>query len=84
MTINAAGKKILLIDDEADKGWSDVLKQMLNGSTFKTIKEQAADYSSLSEAAQDEIESGNYDLIFLDLRMNGVQEEGKVRPEDFS
>ena len=25
-TINAAGKKILLIDDEADKGWSDVLK----------------------------------------------------------
>ena len=84
MTINAAGKKILLIDDEADKGWSDVLKQMLNGSTFKTIKEQAADYSSLSEEAQDEIESGNYDLIFLDLRMNGVQEEGKVRPEDFS
>lgn len=84
MAINAAGKKILLIDDEADKGWSDVLKQMLNGSTFKTIKEQAADYSSLSEEAQDEIESGNYDLIFLDLRMNGVQEEGKVRPEDFS
>ena len=83
-TINATGKKILLIDDEADKGWSDVLKQMLNGSSFKTIKEQAADFSSLSEEAQNEIKYGNYDLIFLDLRMNGAQEEGKVRPEDFS
>ena len=83
-TINATGKKILLIDDEADKGWSDVLKQMLNGSSFKTIKEQAADFSSLSEEAQNEIKSGNYDLIFLDLRMNGAQEEGKVRPADFS
>lgn len=83
-TINATGKKILLIDDEADKGWSDVLKQMLNGSSFNTIKEQAADFSSLSEEAQNEIKSGNYDLIFLDLRMNGAQEEGKVRPADFS
>ena len=83
-TINAAGKKILLIDDEADKGWSDVLKQMLNGSSFRTIKEYAADFSSLSEESQNEIKSGNYDLIFLDLRMNGAQEEGKVRPEDFS
>ena len=83
-TINATGKKILLIDDDADKGWSDVLKQMLNGSSFKTIKEQAADFSSLSEEAQNEIKYGNYDLIFLDLRMNGAQEEGKVRPEDFS
>ena len=82
--INAVGKKILLIDDEADKGWSDVLKQMLNGSSFKTIKEHAADFSSLSEESQDEIRFGNYDLIFLDLRMNGTQEEGKVRPEDFS
>ena len=83
-TINAVGKKILLIDDEADKGWSDVLKQMLNGSSFRTIKEYAADFSSLSEESQNEIKYGNYDLIFLDLRMNGAQEEGKIRPGDFS
>ena len=68
-TINAVGKKILLIDDEADKGWSDVLKQMLNGSSFRTIKKHAADFSSLSEESQNEIKSGNYDLIFLDLRI---------------
>lgn len=83
-TINAVGKKILLIDDEADKGWSDVLRQMLNGSSFRAIKEHAADFSSFSKESQNEIKFGNYDLIFLDLRINGAQEEGKVRPEDFS
>lgn len=82
--IETAGKKILLIDDEADKGWSDILKLMLKGSMFKPINEHAADFSDLSEDAKKEIALGNYDLIFLDLRMNGAQEEGKLRPEDFS
>lgn len=83
-SIEASGKRVLLIDDEADKGWSDVLAQMLSGCSFKTIKEHAADFEELSEDAKTEITSGNYDLIFLDLRMNGSQEEGKLRPEDFS
>lgn len=83
-SIEASGKRVLLIDDEADKGWSDVLAQMLSGCSFKTIKEHAADFEELSEDAKKEITSGNYDLIFLDLRMNGSQEEGKLRPEDFS
>lgn len=82
--IDATGKKILLIDDEADKGWKDVLRMLLPDSNFKTIQETVPDYDSLSVAAKKTIESGNYDLIFLDLRMNGTQEEGKVRPEDFS
>ena len=30
------------------------------------------------------VESGKYDLIFLDLRMNGVSEEGTLDPEEFS
>lgn len=82
--IEATGKKILLIDDEADKGWSDVLKQILVGACFKTIKEHTADFSSLSEEARHEITAGNYDLIFLDLRMNGALEEENLKPEDFS
>lgn len=82
--IDASGKKILLIDDEADKGWSDVLKQMLCGSVFKTIKEQAEDFTTLSENAQNEIKFGNYDLIFLDLRLNGAHEEGNLRPHELS
>jgi len=82
--IDAAGKKILLIDDEADKGWGDVLCKMLPNSEFKTIQEQVPDYEHLSNDAKKEIESGKYDLIFLDLRMNGVAEEDTLRPDDFS
>ncbi len=82
--IDAAGKKILLIDDEADKGWDDVLRKMLPNSEFKTIQEQVPDYESLSDDAKKTIESGKYDLIFLDLRMNGVAEEDTLSPNDFS
>ena len=82
--IDAAGKKILLIDDEADKGWDDVLRKILPNSEFKTIQEQVPDYESLSDDAKKTIESGKYDLIFLDLRMNGVEEEDTLRPSDFS
>jgi CheY-like chemotaxis protein len=82
--IEAAGKKILLIDDEADKGWSDVLSQMLKGAIFTTVCEKVSDYEELSEKARKEIENGDYDLIFLDLRMNGPAEENVLQPEDFS
>lgn len=82
--IDAVGKKILLIDDEADKGWDDVLRKMLPNSEFKTIQEQVPNYESLSEGAKKTIESGKYDLIFLDLRMNGVAEEDTLRPNEFS
>ena len=82
--IDAAGKKILLIDDEADKGWDDVLHKMLPNSEFKTIQERVPDYDSLSDGAKKTIESGKYDLIFLDLRMNGVAEENTLSPNDFS
>lgn len=82
--IDADGKKILLIDDEADKGWDDVLRRMLPKSDFKTIQEQVPDYESLTDGSKKEIESGKYDLIFLDLRMNGVVEENTLQPNEFS
>ena len=82
--IDATGKNILLIDDEADKGWDDVLRKMLPNSEFKTIKEEVPNYENLSDDAKKTIESGKYDLIFLDLRMNGVAEEETLRPNDFS
>lgn len=82
--IEAKGKKILLIDDEADKGWSDVLQKLLPNSELKTIQEQVPDYESLSNEAKRTIESGKYDLIFLDLRMNGINEEATLNTMDFS
>ena len=82
--IDAIGKNILLIDDEADKGWYDVLCQMLPDSIIVPIKERVTDYNSFSDNAKSEIESGKYDLILLDLRMNGVAEEDTLRPDEFS
>ena len=82
--IDGHGKKILLIDDEADKGWSDVLSKMITNVEFTTIQEQVPDYDSFSTEAKAKIESNDYDLIFLDLRLNGVKEENVIRSDDFS
>lgn len=86
MTINASGKKILLIDDEADKGWKDVIGRILNNSNLITFNQQTADYTHLSEDIKKEIEKEDADLIFLDLRINGVAEDTDehIRPYDFS
>ncbi len=82
--IDGHGKRILLIDDEAEKGWSDVLSRMIKNAQFQTIHEQVTDYESFSMEAKSIIESNNYDLIFLDLRMNGIKEENIINTNEFS
>ena len=82
--IDATGKKILLIDDEADKGWHEVLSKILPNSKVTLIQEKVPDYERFSDGARKLIESGYFDLIFLDLRMNGVEEEDTLRPDEFS
>ena len=83
-SIDGSGKRILLIDDEAEKGWSDVLSKMIKNVELHTIHEQVPDYESLSTESKSMIESNNYDLIFLDLRMNGIQEENVISTDEFS
>lgn len=83
-SIDGSGKRILLIDDEAEKGWSDVLSKMIKNVELQTIHEQVPDYESLSTESKSMIESNNYDLIFLDLRMNGIQEENVISTDEFS
>lgn len=83
-SIDGSGKRILLIDDEAEKGWSDVLSKMIKNVDLQTIHEQVPDYDSLSAESKSMIESNNYDLIFLDLRMNGIQEENVISTDEFS
>lgn len=84
--INAKGKRVLLIDDEADKGWEYVLKRLIvtNEDDFKVIGHKAKDYNDFSKEERDQIEKGGFDLIFLDLRMNGAEEEIVYQPKDFS
>ncbi len=84
--INAKGKRILLIDDEADKGWEYVLKKLIitNEDDFSVIAHKAKDFNDFSKEEREDIENGGYDLIFLDLRMNGSEEENVYKPEDFS
>lgn len=83
--INAIGKKILLIDDEANKGWDEVLKKyFLACSAFDVISETVSSFNDFSNDSKERIIHGDYDLILLDLRLNGPAEEGIYNPQDFS
>ena len=85
-TVNAKGKRVLLIDDEADKGWEYVLRRFVitNDGDFDVIGHRVKNYDAFSKEERDMIKNGNYDLIFLDLRMNGIEEEHIYKPEEFS
>ena len=82
------GKQILLIDDEAEKGWTKTLSLLFPMSRFdpkeSVISESVMDYESFSEGAKQKIESGKYDLVLLDLRLGGIREDYVVVPEDMS
>lgn len=85
--IDALSKRILLIDDEADKGWASVLKNIFKVSSrddFVVIQEKVKDYNSFSEINQKVIQEGNFDLFLIDLRLNGIEEEDIKSPEYFS
>ena len=84
----STGKQILLIDDEAEKGWTKTLSLLFPMSRFdpkeNVISESVLNYESFSEEARQKIESGKYDLVLLDLRLGGIQEDYVVIPEDMS
>lgn len=80
-----AGKQILLIDDEAEKGWTKTLSLLFPMSRFENvISKPVMDYESFPEEAKQKIESGKYDLVLLDLRLGGIKEDYVVIPEDMS
>jgi CheY-like chemotaxis protein len=73
----AYGKHILLIDDEADKGWDIVLKKIIRTEpeNFQVLQQSLSDYKELPTDIRKHIKNGFYDLIFLDLRLNGKKED---------
>ena len=80
----ATNKNILLIDDEADKGWAIVLSNICKGANFELSQKHANEFNDLDVDIRNKIKNDFYDLIFLDLRLNGIEEEDIKRPEDFS
>jgi len=83
--LEAIGKKILLIDDEAQKGWKYVLEKYFSqAKAFDTIDETVSCFEDFSLDSKKKITEGNYDLIFLDLRLNGAVEDKTYDPEAFS
>lgn len=85
--IPASGKKILLIDDEADKGWETVLKAVFTTSQpddFQVINRRLNDFDSLSPEEKELVANGNFDLFLIDLRLNGIEEEVLSDPNKFS
>lgn len=74
----------LLIDDEAEKGWSDVLNLLLPEAHQTLVKDKVEKFGDLPESIKKNIYDGEYEIIFLDLRMLGPKEESVARPKDFS
>jgi len=82
---NALQKKVLLIDDEADKGWSFVLKRWLFGhATFDVVNAPISDFNDIPEGIRKRITSDYYDLYLLDLRLLGSQEDDIYDTDEFS
>lgn len=84
-SINAIGKHILLIDDEADRGWSDVLgKWLLGHKAFDVENHSVSDYEDIRDDIRQKIEADYYDLYLLDLRLLGNEEDDIYDANEFS
>lgn len=85
--IEATGKRILLIDDEADNGWYDILRKTIKTSTpddFKVINERIKTYESFSDSSRKTIENEEFDLYLVDLRLSGLDEDENLDSQMFS
>ncbi len=82
--IESKGKRILLIDDEADKGWEQIVKALFINAYLDVIKGKISNFDELPEKYIKRIEEDFYDLYLLDLRLQGENEEDIVQTDKFS
>ena len=80
----SVGKRILLIDDEADKGWTKSLSCLVPFATMDVISESVLDFDDFSDDSKKRILEERYDLILLDFRLGGIREDYIVDPEQMS
>lgn len=77
--IESSGKNILLIDDEENKGWSDLLKVLFKDSNFEFVP-SGKNFLQDAEKKVLEINSSGlpiWDLILLDLRLVADEDAGE-------
>jgi CheY-like chemotaxis protein len=81
-TINASNKNILLIDDEANKGWGSVLGSIFQDAILEVIVklENESQESFIKRAESAALKTKNnlppWDLILLDLRLDENEDMG--------
>jgi len=73
--ITSNQKRILLIDDEAEKGWASVLKAIFKKTDFQYINFQNRSFEVAEKEAKEKIINEDWDLILLDLRLNPKLED---------
>lgn len=78
------GKRVLLIDDEANKGWEKTIESLFPMSFIDVISESVLEYDDFSYDAKDKIENEQYDIYLLDLRLGGIREDCIVETERMS
>lgn len=80
-------KKVLLIDDEANCGWVQVLKKVLGvpDDNFDLVDYKVSEYKEIKdEIIKNRVNNDYYDLYLLDLRLMGNVEEDIVITKNFS
>jgi CheY-like chemotaxis protein len=85
--ISLGQRKIAIIDDEAHKGFADVIKAYFGNppaDQLFIIKEKVDGYDALSDKAKKIIEEGEIHLLLLDLRLNGSDEEEQGNTGNYS
>jgi CheY-like chemotaxis protein len=96
--IKCNGKKILFIDDKADEGWAELMKNLFKGAgdNFKFVDSAKYKADDLHKSFKDfdgfykECQSHigkDWDLIIIDLRLNPEKEDvdnEMIAPTDFT
>ncbi len=80
----ATQKKVLLIDDEADKGWEMVIRKWLHGASIDVVNNTVKNFEELPLDIKKKINDSFYDLYLLDLRLLGTIEDNIYDTNDFS
>ena len=82
--IRSNDKRILYIDDCAESGWKDTLKNLFTNAEFEYIDRSVLSFEDYTEEEQNKILNEDWDLYLLDLRLGGDKEENIYNTDEFS